>query len=63
MQIGIGGGTHPRRVTYSYVLPLHSEIKFDLAIVGAGVSAERKQPAAGACGERLYLKTILIKYQ
>ena len=63
MQLGIGRGTDPRRVAQTYVLSLHGEVKFDLAIVGAGVSAERKQPAAGARGKSFDLKTILIKYQ
>ena len=63
MQISIGRGTHSRWVTQAHVLPLHGESKFDLPIVGAGVSAKRKQPTARARGERFYLKTILIKYQ
>ena len=63
MQIGVGRGTDSWRITEPYVLSLYSEVKFDLAIVGAGVSAEGKQPAAGARGESFDLKTILIKYQ
>src|SRR6266566_5397158 len=63
MQVGVGRGTDPRRVTQAYVLPLHGQVKFDLAIVGAGVSAEGEQPTTGARGESFDLQTILIKYQ
>src|SRR5205823_13004023 len=63
MQVGIGRGTDSGRITQAHVLPLHGEVKFDLAIVGTGVSAEGEQPAAGARGESFDLKAILIKYQ
>src|SRR5437870_4080511 len=48
MQVGVGRGTDSRRITQAYVLALHGEVEFDLAIVGTGVSAEGEQPTAGA---------------